>query len=104
MRAEPLAALALARGTVDRLTEKRSDQQWLDAAWQDPRTRVLVVSAGQALVRLDNEHAELIFVPPAQAPPGIRMLLGRDGDGVVYFGVNGELPPAGRRRAGGLAA
>ncbi len=95
MKAEPLAALALARGTVDRLTEKRSDQQWLDAAWQDPRTRVVVVSAGRALVRLDNEHAELVFVPPAQAPPGIRMLLGRDGDGVIYFGVNAELPPAG---------
>ena len=95
MRAEPLAALALARGTVDRLTEKRGDQQWLDAAWQDPRTRVLVVSAGRALMRLDNEHAELIFVSAAQAPPGIRMLLGRDGDGVIYFGVNGELPPAG---------
>jgi NAD+ diphosphatase len=63
--AEQLGALALARGTVDRVTEKRADQDWLDAAWQDPRTRVLVVWSGQALVRLDNEHAELVFVPPA---------------------------------------
>jgi NADH pyrophosphatase NudC (nudix superfamily) len=94
VKAAPLAALALARGTVDRVTEKRTDQQWLNAAWSDPRTRVLVVSAGRALVRLDNEHAELVFVSPAQAPAGIRMLLGEDGDGVVYVGVDGELPAA----------
>jgi len=58
----PLGALALARGTVDRVTEKRFDQDWLHAAWKDPRTRVLVVSAGRALVRMDNEHAELVFL------------------------------------------
>jgi NAD+ diphosphatase len=88
----PLGALALARGTVDRVTEKRSDPDWLDAAWKDPRTRVLVVSDGQALVRLDNTRADLVFVSPPDAPPGLRMLLGQDTDDVVYFGVNGELP------------
>jgi len=30
----PLESLALARGTVDRVTEKRTDAPWLDAAWQ----------------------------------------------------------------------
>jgi len=35
----PLDSLALSRGTVDRLTEKRTEQAWLDAAWTDPRTR-----------------------------------------------------------------
>ena len=90
----PLGALALARGTVDRLTEKRSDPDWLDAAWQDPRSRVLVVSGGRALVRLENEHAELVFGSPPEAPEGLRMLLGADADGVVFFGVNAELPPA----------
>jgi NAD+ diphosphatase len=94
----PLGALALARGTVDRVTEKRSDPDWLAAAWKDPRTRVLVVSDGQALVRMDNEHADLVFLSPPEAPPGLRMLLGQDTDGVIYFGVNGELPsPAGVR-------
>ena len=87
-----LEALALARGTVDRVTEKRSDQDWLDAAWKDPRTRVLVVSGGQALAWIDNEHAELVFLSPSEAPAGLRMLLGQDPDDVVYFGVNGELP------------
>jgi NAD+ diphosphatase len=92
----PLDSLALSRGTVDRLTEKRTEQAWLDAAWTDPRTRVLVVSDGQALARIDDEQAVLLFVPPAEAPEGTRFLLGRDdADGVVYFGVSGPLldPP-----------
>ena len=90
----PLESLALARGTVDRVTHRRNDKDWLDAAWADPRTRVLVVSDGRALVRLDDEHAELIFVSPPEAPAGTRFLLGQDADGVVYFGVSADLPAA----------
>ena len=74
----PLDSLALSRGTVDRLTEQRTDTAWLDAAWADPRTRVLVVSDGQAMARVDDEQAALVFVPPRQAPEGTRFLLGRD--------------------------
>jgi NAD+ diphosphatase len=88
----PLEALALSRGTVDRMTEKRTDQDWLDAAWKDPRTRVLVVSEGQALVRMDDDRADLVFLAPPEAPAGLRMLLGQDTDDVVYFGVDGALP------------
>jgi NAD+ diphosphatase len=88
----PLGELALARGTVDRLTERRADQEWVDAAWKDPRTRVLVVSNGRAVVREDDERVELVFVSPEEAPAGTRFLLGQDADGVVYFGVSGELP------------
>ena len=101
----PLESLALARGTVDRVTHRRSDEPWLDAAWADPRTRVLVVSDGRALVRFDHhhddEHADLVLVPPAEAPAGTRFLLGQDADGVVYFGVSGDLPvaPPGSRAA-----
>jgi NAD+ diphosphatase len=100
----PLESLALSRGTVDRATSRRNDTRWLDAAWADPRTRVLVVSAGQALVRLDDEHAELVFVPPPEAPAGTRFLLGQDADDVVYFGVCGDLPaePASGTRAASL--
>jgi NAD+ diphosphatase len=90
----PLSELALSRGTVDRITEKRADPAWLDAAWADPRTRVLVVSGGQALIRLDDERAELVFVPPQAAPAGTRFLLGQDADGTVYFGVSADLPAA----------
>ncbi len=87
-----LGELALARGTVDRITARRSDKDWIDAAWKDPRSRLLVVNEGQAVVREDGARVELIFVSPEEAPPGIRFLLGQDDDGVVYFGVNGPLP------------
>ena len=83
--------LALARGTVDRVTRRRTDQEWIDAAWKDPRTRVLVVHDGHALVRGD----ELVFVSPEEAPAGTRFLLGEDAGGVVYFGVSAPLGDAG---------
>jgi len=79
---------------VDRVTARRTDKDWLDAAWKDPRSRLLVVDEGQAMVREDGDRAELIFVPPEEAPPGTRFLLGQDADGVVYFGVSGPLPEA----------
>ena len=88
----PLGSLALARGTVDRVTARRLDKDWLDAAWKDPRTRVLPVSDGQALVREDGDHIELVFVSPQQSPPGTRFLLGQDTDGTVYFGVSTVAP------------
>jgi NAD+ diphosphatase len=90
----PLGELALSRGTVDRVTEKRSDPAWLAAAWADPGTRVLVVWHGEALMRVADEYAELVFVPPRAAPDGTRFLLGKDTDGTVYFGVSADLPPA----------
>ena len=40
--------------------------------------------------------AELVLVPPSQAPAGVRFLLGVDADAVAYFGVMGP--------AGGLGA
>ncbi len=89
----PLGNLALARGTVDRVTERRTDKDWLDAAWKDPRTRVLVVSEGKALVREVGGLVELILAAPQSAPAGTRFLLGQDADGVVYFGVSGEPLP-----------
>jgi NAD+ diphosphatase len=85
----PLEDLALSRGTVDRVTHRRTDTRWLDAAWADPRTRVLAVSGGRALVREHDEQVDLVF-----APAGTRFLLGQDADGIVYFGVSADLPPA----------
>jgi NAD+ diphosphatase len=82
-----LGQLALARETVDRATERRSDEAWLAAAWADPGTRVLVVHGGRALVRFAEGRADLVFVAPGQAAAGTRFLLGVDTDGVVYFGV-----------------
>jgi NAD+ diphosphatase len=93
----PLGKLLLARETVDRATERRTDQAWLDATWADPATRVLVVHRGRALVRLLGDRAELVFVSPAEAPPGVRFLLGverTDAGEVVYYGVSGPVEGA----------
>jgi NAD+ diphosphatase len=97
---EGLGNLALSRGEVDRSTPRRGDADWLAAAWADPGTRVLVVHDGQALVSSGDGPAQLVFVPPAQAPEGVRFLLGTDADGVVYFGVAGPLPPEGAQLPG----
>jgi NAD+ diphosphatase len=101
----PLDNLALARGTVDRVTERRTDKDWIDAAWKDPRSRLLVVREGTALVREVGGQVELILVSPQEAPAGTRFLLGQDSDGVVYFGVSGQsLPgwPDDGQAAGGI--
>jgi NAD+ diphosphatase len=108
-----LRPLALARGTVDRSTEHRTDPEWLEARWAEPGTRVLVVDDGQALARLGDADAELVLLPVSQAPDGPRYLLGVDDDGRAYFGVSAPLPaaddsaagqaqPAGLRQVGAL--
>jgi NAD+ diphosphatase len=99
--AQIFSRLTLSRGTVDRVAHRRTDHAWLDAAWAEPRTRVLVIDgSGRALVRFGGagakdgagDSARLVLVPPGQAPDGLRFLLGVDEDGVVYFGVLGPLP------------
>jgi len=89
-----LGTPALARGAVDRAAERRADTAWLDAAWARPDTRVVVIDDGRALARFSEGGAELVFVAPEQAPPGVRFLLGVDAAGVAYFGVLGPLPTA----------
>jgi NAD+ diphosphatase len=86
-----LTGLALARGEVDRRANLRTDQAWLDAAWADPGTRVLPVQHGRTLCQIDEAGARLVFAGAAQAPEGVRFLLGTDESGVAYFGVAG--PP-----------
>jgi NAD+ diphosphatase len=88
---ETLSWLALSRGTLDRVTERRRDEQWLARAWADPHTRVLVVETGSALVRVHDSPA-LVFLSPGEAPAGERYLLGVDDDEVAYFAVDGPLP------------
>ncbi|MEU5882048.1 NAD(+) diphosphatase [Spirillospora sp. NPDC047279] len=103
---ETLQWLALARGTLDRAAVRRKDDAWIEAAWADPRTRVLVVEGGRALVHLDDPS--LLLVAPGEAPEGDRYLLGVDDDEVAYFAVAGQLPvvegaeKAGIRRVGAL--
>jgi NAD+ diphosphatase len=87
----PLGRLALSRSAVDRATDRRGDAEWLARAWADPRTKVLVVHRGEALVATRDDQLELVFVPAAEAPAGTRFLLGVGADGTAYFGVSGEL-------------
>jgi len=89
-----LRGLALSRAEVDRATARRGDTEWLAKAWADPATRVVVVEDGRALVRSGPGTEELVFVSPAQAPEGVRFLLGIAADDAVYFGVAGPLPRA----------
>jgi NAD+ diphosphatase len=87
-----LTDLALARAEVDRSAHLRTDHAWLDAAWAEPRTRVLVVEQGRVLCDMGRELIRLVFVSPAEAPDGVRFLLGVDHDAVAYFGLAGPLP------------
>jgi NAD+ diphosphatase len=84
----PLGRLALSRSTVDRATLRRADGAWVESAWEDPSSRVLVVSDSQALVRSVDGQPELVFVSSAEAPEGTKFLLGVDADDVAYFGVS----------------
>jgi NADH pyrophosphatase NudC (nudix superfamily) len=86
-----LGGFVLARSALDRMSARRGDADWLTAAWADPRTRVLILDNDRALVRFGDKEAELILVPPSEAPEGLRFLLGVDDADVAYFGVMG--PP-----------
>ena len=86
-----LGGFVLARSAVDRVSARRADTDWLAAAWADPATRVLILENARALVRFGDQEAELVLVPPAEAPEGLRFLLGVDDADVPYFGVMG--PP-----------
>jgi len=97
--AASLGDFALSRSEVDRASARREDPEWIAAAWADDRSRLLVLDKDQALVRFGDGAAELVLVPPAQAPDGVRFLLGTDSGGTAYFGVAG---PVGGLGAGPL--
>jgi NAD+ diphosphatase len=64
----------------------RNDPVWLAEAW--PRSRVLVIDDGRALVAGDH----LVLLRPDQAPEGERLFLGVDTAGIPYFAVVAPLP------------
>ena len=78
---------ALSRAEVDRDAAAREDEAGLAQAWKD--ARVLVVQDGRTLI--DDDGPALVFVDPAEAPPGDRIYLGRDEE-ASYFAVAGALP------------
>ncbi len=106
---------ALSRGDVDTAAHRRRDDAWLDKAWADPTTRVLVLRSGDpgshgwrevlarhsgARVTTTTDQPRLVFDTPAEAPDGERYLLGVDGEGRAIFAVRADSGDAPPERAG----
>ena len=72
------------RSLHDRLAERRTDEAFLDKAWSDARTRVVVVQGNDLATAPDG--ASLTWISPADAPPGERLLLG-EAAGAVHLAV-----------------
>jgi NAD+ diphosphatase len=83
-----LRSLTLARGDLDRAAERRDDTAWLEQAWADAASRVLVLRRGRAATRRRDDGAvELVLVGPQEAAfDGVRLLLAVD-DGAAFLAV-----------------
>lgn len=66
----------------DRAGVHRGDDAWLEQRWNDPASRALVVSG----TRIRPQGGDVGWVPTAQAPDGLRVLLGEQ-DGRAWFAV-----------------
>ncbi|MDF1602178.1 NAD(+) diphosphatase [Nocardioides sp. YIM 152315] len=66
----------------DRSGVHRADDAWLAEHWADPEARVLVVSG----TRIKPVDGAIEWVSPADAPDGLRVLLGEH-DGHTWFAV-----------------
>lgn len=77
---------------VDRAAHLRGDGRWLQAAWENPDSRVLVVEGGRALVADDH----LVWTTTAAAPSGEKFFLGTTdaSSKVGFFAVSAALPLA----------
>ncbi len=89
MRSGPLTSghvsfphLDLAANAHDRAGERRLDEEWLAQRWADPESRVLVVVGS----RIRPVDGRVDWVAPADAPDGLRVLLG-ERDGRTWFAV-----------------
>ena len=92
----PLAALALSRAVVDRDSGRRTDTDWLAAAWADPATRVLRLRDGRAAVTGDPPRLDLGTRP--DLPEDRRIFLGTF-DGAAYFAAVEDGPDTGDEHA-----
>jgi len=82
-----LDTLMLARSGVDRMAERRGDEEWMAARRADPASRVMCVNGGAAPVESDGESVRLAMrsVLETDAPPEDVTFLGVDDDDVAYF-------------------
>ena len=89
--------LALSRHAHDRLGNQRVDDDWVEARWRDPGTRVLLLH--DSTVGVDDEARAPRYFAPQDAGDGDRILLGWE-SGTTYFAVLLRDPPDGVRMAG----
>ena len=81
-----LADLALARGSLDRVAERRDAAAWLAERWSAPSTRVLPVHDGTVPIAWAADGAPTLrFVTPADAGSAECALLGIDDGGTAYY-------------------
>lgn len=93
-----VAPIALSMHAHNRVALHRTDEAWLDQAWADPDTRVLLLDGGRLLVDEDAPDPTITWVTPDRAPAGTRILLGVAGDrDAVRFAVLVDEVPAGMR-------
>jgi len=78
---ELLPEFAFRHSAHDRLSDRRGDADFLEKAWTEPSTRVVVVRDLELAVASDGMR--LATVSPEQAPLGQRMLLGQVEAGVM---------------------
>ena len=92
----------LARATLDRAGHRRSDPDWLAAAWPSARLLRVDSSSGTALFRervsgdaadaAEGAVLDLVLVETGDADPSGAVFLGIEPDGVAVFAVDGPLP------------
>jgi NAD+ diphosphatase len=82
-----LSTLVLARGTLDRAAQFRSDQAWQRARCADPGSRVMWVCEGASPMLVTETSAELMLTPANQADAELTFL-GLDDDDVAYFAAH----------------
>src|SRR4051812_23394188 len=76
----------------DRIGRRRTDEAFLDKAWSDERTRVLVMQGTD--MAASEDATSLTWISPSDAPEGERLLLG-EADGTMHFALMPAPVPSG---------
>ncbi|ASW57972.1 NADH pyrophosphatase [Plantactinospora sp. KBS50] len=86
----------LARAVLDRAAHRRTDADWLAAAWRRGRVLLVdVVNGGRVLVTAAGGRPELVLSEAtgvAEHEPADRLFLGVDADGTPVFALDAPLP------------
>jgi NAD+ diphosphatase len=82
-----LSTLVLARGTLDRAAQYRSDETWQGERLCDPASRVMWVCEGGSPMIVTDTSAELILTPASEVDAELTFL-GLDADDVAYFAAH----------------